>query len=69
MQCSKILSNGYQLTIKIKRNRIRMEKLEKTENLGLGDRKRLKTTFRAALRELKTKFSLYKNAPISLKLE
>ena len=30
-----------------------MEKLEKTENLGLGDRKRLKTTTRAALRELK----------------
>ena len=40
MICIKMLSIGYQITFKIKRNRIRMEKLEKTETLGLGDRKK-----------------------------
>ena len=37
MKCTKMLSNGYQITFKVTRNSIRMEKLEKTENLGLGD--------------------------------
>ena len=32
MKCIRMLLNGYQRTIKIKRNIIRMEKLEKTEN-------------------------------------
>ena len=35
MKCIKILSKGQQITIKIKRNMIRMEKLEKTEKNGI----------------------------------
>ena len=61
MKCIRMLLNGYQRTSKIKRNIIRMEKLEKTENFEerlhqkryVTEASGKKSTSRASLRELK----------------